>query len=111
MTTQADIQNVLGASYDALEAAMPELLSKCDSDAQRQQLISRLSSLRDVFWKAKATALQDFNATVEDLSSELKDAANEMTQQLQNLTDIVAVIGLVTQVIKLGGAIVTAAAA
>jgi hypothetical protein len=109
MTTQAQFEDLLTATLNDLDSNMVTLLPLCTS-AEQQTLISRRDALRDIFWKSKASELRDFNATVEDLSGELQAQTKALKDELAKLKTVAAVIGALTEVIKLAGAVVTAAA-
>jgi hypothetical protein len=109
MTTQAQFEDLLTATLNDVDDNMEALLSRC-AGAERQLLMSRHSALRDIFWKAKASQLKDFNATVEELCGQLAVETKALKQALADLKAVAAVIQTLTEVIKLAGAVVTAAA-
>jgi hypothetical protein len=110
MTTQAAFEGDLDDVLLALEDAMPGLLTACKTVEEQRTLMARRDALRDIFWKAKAGALEDFNATVEHLAGELKIEIASLKHELQQLKEVAAVLAPLTEVIKLAGAIVTTAA-
>ncbi len=107
--TQVQFEELLKGTLDDIDSHMVSLLPLC-SGAEQQTLISRRDALRDIFWKAKASELKDFNATVEELSDQLAAQTKALKTELADLKTAAAVIAVLTEVIKLAGAVVTAAA-
>lgn len=109
MSTASEITEDIFNAYHDLEDQFPELLPACSLD-ERKTLIARRDTLRDLFWKAAASELQDFNATVQHLHDGLRKTHKQLNQELATTKNVTAIIGLVTEIIKFAGAILLAAA-
>ena len=97
--------------YLLLEGHFQVLYQACQTDAQRTQLQTLYVAARDAFWKAQNEQLIDDNATVQSISAELDQANNQIQQSLAGLHNIVAVLGLIANGVKLAAALATLAAA
>lgn len=109
MTTKADIVETLNDGFDALQNAMPRLLAACQGTEQ-STLLAKRDDLRDATVRAATADLKNFNATVENLASQLGTETDTLKNTLAGFKTVVEVIGLVAGVTKLAGSIVTAAA-
>lgn len=100
----------LEAALVALSDQLGDLLAQTDDKAERRALLSRHSTLRDTYFKALVADLRDFNDTVLVLFDDLKAVRSELDEALEDLRDTPRILRLATEMIKLGGAIIVAAA-
>ena len=111
MANGDDILAAIKQTYDQLDDGFDELYAKCQTGAQKQQLRSLFASARDAYFAAAAKALTDKNATVDALNKELHDVNQQVKAQLDDLKDIVALLNLCTEAVKLAASLATLAAA
>jgi len=98
-------------TYRLLDDHFDEVYAACQTDAQRAQLRALHASARDAYWKAIADGLHDNNQVVQDIQRDLADATGRIRQQLQTLQDVTAVLAVMTEAVRLAGALVGLAAA
>lgn len=111
MVSAKNIEDSTQDAYDAVDDAMPDLLAMAKTAADVQAITSRRDTLRDIFWRTQSDQLKDFNATVQHLYDELDTVNQTLKADLKALQDIASALKLVTEVIKLAGALVIAASA
>lgn len=108
--TPAQLLKATQDLYILLERNLSQILEECTSAAQRDQAIAQYSSARDAFWKAHASALEDNNTTVKAIYVDLKATTAKIKQSLVGLQNIAAFLRLVTEGVRLAGAIAALAA-
>jgi hypothetical protein len=109
MVTEAKIEDEAARTYTDFVALLPGLMARATNE-EAQQLLARAGSLRDIMWKAQAEQLRDFNATVEHLYEELKTTRVATIEKLKSIQSVAEAIGLATELVKLAGSLVIAAA-
>jgi len=98
-------------TYRLLDDHFDDVYAACQTDAQRAQLRALHASARDAYWKAVADGLRDDNQVVQDIQRDLAAATGRIQQQLKTLQDVVAVLQVMTEAVRLAGALVGLAAA
>ncbi len=98
-----DTYRLLDDNFDALYAASP-------TAAARAQLRALHASARDAYWKAVADGLHDDNQIVQDIRRDLAGATALIQQHIATLKDVTAVLGMLTEAVRLAGALVGLAA-
>jgi uncharacterized protein YfbU (UPF0304 family) len=111
MANGNDILAGIKKVYDQLDDSFDALYAKCQTDDQKRQLRSLFASARDTYFAAVAKALIDKNATVDALTKELHGVNDQVQGQLDDLKDIIAVLNLCTEAVKLAASLATLAAA
>jgi hypothetical protein len=111
MANGDDILARIKKIYDQLDDSFDALYAKCQTDDQKRQLRSLFASARDTYFAAAAKALIDKNSTVDALTKELGDVNDQVQAQLADLKDIIAVLKLCTEAVKLAASLATLAAA
>lgn len=102
--------------FDAIESAYDEINDNFEDYAegmtasQLSQLRDNWRHLTDTYLAAQAKALSDGSATVVQLTAELAAATAQVQAQKSDLSDTVATIGLVTELVKLAASLVRLAA-
>lgn len=97
-------------TYRLLDDHFDEVYAACQRDDQRLQLRALHASARDAYWKAVADGLRDDNRVVQDIRRDLADATARIRQQLATLQDVTAVLRMLTEAVRLAGALVGLAA-
>ena len=111
MANGNDILAGIKQTYDQLDDSFDAIYAKCQTDAQKKQLRSLFASARDTYFAAAAKTLTDKNSTVDALTKQLHDVNQQVQEQLDGLKDIVAVLNLCTEAVKLAASLATLAAA
>jgi len=113
MANSNDILDGIKKIYDQLDddASFDALYTKCHTGEQKRQLRSLLACARDTYFAAAAKALTDKNPTVDALTKQLHEVNQQVQGQLDDLKDIVAVLNLCTEAVKLAASLATLAAA
>jgi hypothetical protein len=96
--------------YLLLEGNISDILAKCTSEAQRKHAIAQYSSARDAFWKAHASVLEDNNDTVKGIYADLRATTARIKDSLESLQNIARFLRLVTEGVRLAGALAALAA-
>ena len=99
-----DTYRLLDDNFDALYTA-------CTTDAARATLRALHASARDAYWKAIADGLHDDNLVVQGIRRDLVQATARIQDQLATLVDVTAVLSMLTDAVRLAGALVGLAAA
>ncbi|HEY0777345.1 MAG TPA: hypothetical protein VGD56_05195 [Gemmatirosa sp.] len=99
-----DTHRLIEDHFDVLYAA-------CTTDAARAKLRALQSSARDAYWKAVADGLDDDNLVVQEIRRDLVAATAQIQAHIDTLADITAVLGMLTEAVRLAGALVGLAAA
>ncbi|HLH51035.1 MAG TPA: hypothetical protein VKV96_16975 [Roseiarcus sp.] len=97
--------------YDQLDDSFDALYAECQTDEQKRRLRSLFASARDTYFAAAAKALTDKNATVDALTKELHGVNDQVQGQLADLKNVVEVLNLCTEAVKLAASLATLAAA
>ncbi len=111
MANGSDILAAIKQTYDQLDDSFDALYTKCLTSEQKRQLRSLFASARDTYFAAAAKALTDKNLTVDALTKQLHDVNTQVQTQLDSLKDIVAVLDLCTEAVKIAASLATLAAA
>jgi hypothetical protein len=98
-------------TYDLININFDAAYQKCDTDAQRKQLVALRDSARDAFWKSIAANLSDNHVLIEKSLNDLKTTNDKIQDAVKSLKDISAFLNMVTQGVTLAAAVVTLAAA
>jgi hypothetical protein len=96
----------LKEQYFLLDRNFNKLFSACP-DAERDHLRRDYVNARDNFWEARNRIFQENDPLVEQLNRELTTVQGEIKKELKKLTNIVAVLGLITRAVRLGSSLVT----
>lgn len=97
-------------TYHLLDDHFDEIYAACQTDDARAQLRALHASARDAYWKAVADGLHDDNLVVQDIRRDLAAATTRIQAQLATLEDVTAVLDMLTQAVRLAGALVGLAA-
>nr|MDQ6924683.1 hypothetical protein [Candidatus Eremiobacteraeota bacterium] len=111
--SDAESHTALAAVHDTyrlLDDHFDEIYAACQTDDARAQLRALHASARDAYWKAVADGLHDDNLVVQDIRRDLTAATTRIQAQLATLEDVTAVLDMLTQAVRLAGALVGLAA-
>jgi uncharacterized protein (DUF3084 family) len=81
------------------------------TDKQRKELITARDAARDTFWRAAASDLSDNNSLVKSISKDLETTNKQIEQELKNLQNVVGILKVITQAVKLAASLAVLAAA
>lgn len=93
----------------AIEKNYSKIYAKCKTEQQRKQFRVLAYSARDAFWAAKKKQLDDNNETVKSIRSDLKRITSQLNKDLASLKDVVEILKLVSEGVRLAGSLVTLA--
>ena len=98
-------------TYRLLDDHFDEVYAACRTDASRAELRALHASARDAYWKAVAGGLHDDNLVVQGIRRDLAAVNARIEGQLATLEEVAAVLRLLTEAVRLAGALVGLAAA
>lgn len=105
----AEYLAAIQAVYNCLENDFDTIYQATETVEERQTLRNLHAAARDAYWRAAATQLADNNPIVRDIYDDLVRANQELCDLLANLQRAEALLRLMTQAVRLAGALVTLA--
>jgi hypothetical protein len=101
--TLANLQNL----YFFLDQNFDDLIAKCTTDDQRQQLRHDYVVARDAFVKARNSVFQDDDPMVKSLNDKLGAEQTQISGMLTGLQDITKLLAMLTSAVNLAGRLLT----
>jgi HEAT repeat protein len=96
------LQNI----YFAIQQNISAMLAACQTQAQRDELMSKYVAARQNYWQAINKVFHDDDPAVKTLVTQANDAAKTLTAISTNLGDIATVLNDITKAVTLGSQIV-----
>ena len=87
--------------YFFLDQNFEDLIAKCTSDDQRQQLRHDYVVARDSFVKARNLVFQDDDPIVKSIKGQFTSLQNQMVAMLAGEKEIVQILGVATDAVNL----------
>jgi len=81
--------------YFSLDVSFNSLFNACVDDSQKNQLRRDYVNSRDAFWEARNRAFTNDDPLVIDIVKRLDATTDQLTMSLNDLQDIVKVLGVV----------------
>jgi len=104
------LRKAIGDLYIMLEDNFVRMMKACAADDEREEVKALYSAARDAHWKAIHEDLDDGNPVVEGLHKDLVKVSGDIKASLESLQNVVALLKLVKEGVKLAAAIVSLAA-
>lgn len=91
--------------YFLLRQNFQDLFNACQTEAQREELRIRFATSRRNYQLSINRIFDENSAQVEDLLARMKLATDQIDASLENLQNIVAVLGVITAAVKVGSSL------
>lgn len=94
--------NNLKAQYFFIDTHFDDLMARCQTEQDKQQLRDTYRDARGNFDKARTIAFQEDDALVQDLNTQLKQAQKKLESMIKGLDKIGAFISELATAVKVG---------
>lgn len=97
------------ATWFMMQDEFGRLQGACTTDKQRNTVLSQRDAARDAYYLALNKIFEESDAMVKQFTGELRQANKDMKAALKQMEDVVTVIAIVSEAIKISSALASMA--
>lgn len=98
----SDALDALKENYFYLTDNMDDLLDRCQTAAQKQQLKADYQQATLSFYQARNKAFQDNDANITQTVTQLKAAQTSLQKMAQELADVAGILNAISTAVRIG---------